>query len=159
MSAALAGSGLTVVVQNIARHPGTPTDDYLIDCMRKVFGDSNGELTLRLVDETEAAALNERYRGHSGPTNVLAFEAADAPAGAEEPRPLGDLVVCAAVVVREAAEQGKGLAAHFAHMLIHGCLHLRGYDHISAADAAVMEAKERELLAELGIGDPYGDEA
>jgi probable rRNA maturation factor len=72
-----------------------------------------------------------------------------------EPKALGDIAICAAVVAREAAEQGKALKAHWAHMVVHGCLHLCGYDHMKAADAKVMESRERELLAGLGIADPY----
>jgi probable rRNA maturation factor len=137
-----------LVLQDRAKRKGTPARAYLEKCARQAFGDVAGELVVRIVDEAESAALNERYAHKKGATNVLAF-----PGG--EPTALGDLVICAAVVAREAAEQGKARKSHWAHMVIHGCLHLRGYDHMNAADASVMEARERELLAELGIADPY----
>src|SRR5690606_19893546 len=89
-----------------------------------------GEITVRIVGEAESAALNQRYRGKIGPTNVLSFPAeVDMPLPADEPPPLGDIVVCAPVVEREAAEQSKTLEAHFAHLVVHGTLHLVGYDH------------------------------
>ncbi len=121
--------------------------------------DVRGELTVRIVGEEESAALNERYRGKAGPTNVLAFPGADAP-GVDadgELAPLGDLVICAPVVAREAREQGKSLAAHWAHMVVHGALHLLGYDHDTEPAADSMEGRERQILAVLGFPDPYGD--
>jgi len=116
-----------------------------------------GELTVRIVDEAESASLNETYRGKSGPTNVLAFPAdiPSFPADDAEPLPLGDLVICAPVVEREAAEQGKTLTAHFAHLVVHGTLHLIGHDHEEEAAARAMEDREREVLGAFGFGDPY----
>lgn len=111
------------------------------------------ELTVRIVDEAEGRALNARWRGRDYATNVLSFPA-ELPPGVALPL-LGDLVVCAPVVAREAAEQGKPEADHWAHLVIHGTLHLLGFDHESESDAVVMEGLERELLAGLGIGDPY----
>ncbi len=111
------------------------------------------QLTVRVVDETESAELNGRYRAKQRPTNVLSFPF-EAPEGIDIPL-LGDLVICAPVVVREAAEQGKTPEAHWAHMVVHGCLHLIGYDHIEPADAEVMESLERRILAGLGYSDPY----
>ena len=111
------------------------------------------ELTIRLTDEEESQALNSEYRGKDKPTNVLSF-----PFEAPEHVPLellGDLIICVAVVEREAQEQGKTSAAHWAHMVIHGCLHLLGYDHIKDDEAEEMEAIERDLLASLGYPDPY----
>ena len=111
------------------------------------------ELTIRLTDAEESQALNFEYRGKDKPTNVLSF-----PFEAPEHVPLellGDLVICVAVVEREAQEQGKTSAAHWAHMVIHGCLHLLGYDHIKDDEAEEMEAIERDLLASLGYPDPY----
>jgi probable rRNA maturation factor len=99
------------------------------------------------------AALNERWRGRAKPTNVLSFPASHEAGG----RQIGDLVVCAPVVAREAREQGKPLASHWAHMIVHGTLHLLGFDHERAADAKRMEGRERALLARIGIADPYGD--
>jgi probable rRNA maturation factor len=122
--------------------------------------DVRGELTVRVVDAKEIAALNARYRGKQGPTNVLSFsgtgaELPQAAADADGLLPFGDVVICAEVVEREAREQGKPLAAHWAHMVVHGTLHLQGYDHEKAREAAVMETRERALLARLGFPDPY----
>ncbi len=111
------------------------------------------ELTIRIVDETESAQLNQDYRGKDGPTNVLSFPFT-APSGITLPL-IGDLVICAPVVVREAEQQHKEIAAHWAHMVIHGCLHLLGYDHETEAQAETMEALERQLLAAFGYADPY----
>jgi probable rRNA maturation factor len=119
-------------------------------------GNREGEVVLRIVGAEESAELNRRYRKRAGATNVLAF-----PAGqewsrvGEEPAPLGDLAVCAEVIEREAVEQGKTRSAHWAHVLIHGALHLAGYDHETPEEARAMEGRERELLAELGFDDPY----
>jgi probable rRNA maturation factor len=111
------------------------------------------ELSIRLVGETESADLNTTYRGKVGPTNVLSF-----PFDADielTPMLLGDLVVCAPVVEREAKEQGKLNEHHWAHMVVHGCLHLLGYDHVDEADAVEMETLETKIMASLMIQDPY----
>lgn len=123
--------------------------------LRQRQGDS--ELTIRLVDEAEGRELNNTWRHKDYPTNVLSFPA-DVPEGILDIPLLGDLVICVPVVEREAAEQGKALEAHWAHLVIHGCLHLLGYDHIEEEEALEMEALERHLLAELGHPDPYADE-
>ena len=107
------------------------------------------ELTIRLVDEAEGLELNSTYRHKDYATNVLSFPA-DVPDELLDIPLLGDLVICAPVVAREALEQRKPLQAHWAHLVIHGCLHLLGYDHIDDAEAEEMETLERELLAELG---------
>ncbi|EHQ51643.1 hypothetical protein ECTPHS_03056 [Ectothiorhodospira sp. PHS-1] len=112
-----------------------------------------GSVLIRITDETESAQLNHQYRGKSGPTNVLSFPF-EAPAGVPMAH-LGDLVICAPVVAREAAEQSKPVQSHWAHMVIHGVLHLRGFDHLSEAEAEVMETIETLLMAELGHADPY----
>lgn len=110
-------------------------------------------LSIRLVDRQESAELNQRYRSKPGPTNVLSF-AADLPA--EVPiHLLGDIVICAPLVMEEAASQGKEIEAHWAHLVIHGVLHLLGFDHQVKAEAEVMEAREISLLASLGYPDPY----
>lgn len=113
------------------------------------------ELTVRIVDEAESADLNQRYRGKAGPTNVLSFPA-ELPPGLPMDL-LGDLVVCAPVVVREAIEQHKPVAAHWAHMIVHGVLHLCGYDHIDAQDAQQMENLEIDILSTLNFANPYPD--
>ena len=111
------------------------------------------DLAIRIVDEREGQALNRHYRGKDYATNVLSFPA-ELPEGVKLPL-LGDLVICAPVVAREAAEQGKPVAAHYAHLTVHGVLHLLGWDHEHDKDAEAMEQLEREVLAELGLPDPY----
>jgi len=111
------------------------------------------ELTIRLVDIEESQQLNHQYREKDKPTNVLSFPF-EVPDGIEL-NLLGDLVVCVQVVEQEAKEQGKELFDHWAHMIIHGCLHLLGYDHINDTDAEEMEALEIKILAELSINTPY----
>jgi probable rRNA maturation factor len=121
--------------------------------------EGDAQLVIRVVDEAESRALNHAYRGKDRPTNVLSFPF-QAPQGvpAEEVGDyLGDLVICAPVVEREADEQGKPLAAHWAHMVVHGVLHLRGYDHQDDAQARAMEDRERGILDGLGISDPYAE--
>jgi probable rRNA maturation factor len=111
------------------------------------------ELAIRVVGTDEGRQLNARYRGRDYATNVLSFPA-ELPPGIDLPL-IGDLVVCAPVVAREAAEQGKPEAHHWAHMTVHGVLHLLGHDHIEASEAERMEALETRILAGLGIPDPY----
>ena len=111
------------------------------------------DLAIRLVDAREGRALNRHYRGKDYATNVLSFPV-ELPEGVNLPL-LGDLVICAPVVAREAAEQGKSLAAHYAHLTIHGVLHLLGLDHEDEREAVAMERIEREILASLDLPDPY----
>ncbi|WLG96538.1 rRNA maturation RNase YbeY [Pseudomonas sp. FP198] len=119
---------------------------------------ADSELTIRLVDEAEGRELNHTWRQKDYATNVLSFPA-DVPDELLDIPLLGDLVICVPVVEREAAEQHKTPEAHWAHLVIHGCLHLLGYDHMEDDEAEEMEALERTLLAELGHPDPYaGDE-
>lgn len=106
-------------------------------------------VTVRFVDAIEGRALNAEFRGKDYATNVLTFVYDD-----DDPR-AGDIVLCAPVVRREAQAQGKPLAAHYAHLVVHGMLHFQGLDHEHTADAAVMEAREVEILARLGVPDPY----
>ncbi len=114
------------------------------------------EVTIRIVDAAESRELNLSYRGKDKPTNVLSFPF-EAPPGIEM-NLLGDLVVCAPVVQQEAQEQQKNHDAHWAHMIIHGMLHLQGYDHIEEDDAVIMESIEIKLLKELGYANPYEDQ-
>ncbi len=107
------------------------------------------QLTIRIVDTDEGLQLNRDYRGKSYATNVLTFPLA------EEPWLMGDIVLCAPVIAREAAEQHKSLLDHYAHMTIHGVLHLHGYDHEIEAQAALMEAIEIQCLQRLGVANPY----
>jgi probable rRNA maturation factor len=110
---------------------------------------------VRIVNEGESAALNARYRGKGGSTNVLSFPF-EAPPGLRT-KMLGDLVICAPVVAREARDQGKSPQAHWAHMVVHGIMHLRGYDHQTRRDAARMERREAAILRRLGYPDPYAE--
>ncbi|KZN64216.1 rRNA maturation RNase YbeY [Pseudoalteromonas luteoviolacea] len=116
----------------------------------------HAEVTIRIADEAESQELNGQYRGKDKPTNVLSFPF-EAPPGIELPL-VGDLIICPQVVFREAQEQEKSFHDHFAHMVIHGCLHLLGFDHINEQDAMEMESLEKEFLADLGIADPYRDD-
>lgn len=120
----------------------------------------NSCVTIRIVDEAESSALNGRYRHIPSPTNVLAFPAAhdECPFGDDAEIELGDLAICAAVVLREAEEQLKPAAAHFAHMTVHGSFHLLGYDHMTEQDALEMEALEKQVMEKLGFPDPYRDD-
>jgi probable rRNA maturation factor len=111
------------------------------------------ELSIRIVDAAEGRELNRDYRGKDYATNVLSFPA-ELPPGVQLPL-IGDLAICAPVVAREAAEQGKPPRHHWAHMTVHGVLHLLGYDHIVDAEAEAMEALETRILTRLGIPDPY----
>jgi probable rRNA maturation factor len=107
------------------------------------------ELTVRIVDAEEGRALNRKFRERDYATNVLTFDYQ------REPVVVADLVLCAPIVADEARAQGKDLQAHYAHLLVHGALHAQGFDHVRAADARRMEAREVAVLAELGFPDPY----
>jgi probable rRNA maturation factor len=111
-----------------------------------------GTITIRLVDAEEGQELNRDYRGKDYATNVLSFPYDT------EPLVMGDLVICPSVVAREAAEQNKPLDAHYAHLTVHGMLHLQGWDHEEDDEAQAMEDTEREILAALGYPDPYADD-
>lgn len=110
---------------------------------------ADAEIALRVVDEAEGQALNRDYRGKDYATNVLTFPLA------EEPLLMGDIVLCAPVVAREAETQQKPLLAHYAHLTVHGVLHLQGYDHETEAEAEIMETLETEIITQLGYADPY----
>lgn len=146
---------LQVDIQRESADPGPDTEDLrrwiaaALDSRRN----ADTEISLRLVDEPEMAALNETWRGKPGATNVLSFPA-DLPAGLGLPL-LGDIVICAPVVQREAQEQGKPAIAHWAHMTVHGTLHLLGYDHLENSEAEAMEALETQILASLDFPCPY----
>ena len=132
-----------------------PTEAELLRCLQAAVSpfQADAEVTIRIVDETESQQLNFDYREKDKPTNVLSFPF-QCPPGIELPL-LGDLVICAQVVAREAQEQQKTLQAHWAHMVVHGSLHLLGFDHINDADAEEMEAEEIQILQELGFANPY----
>ncbi|WP_417703394.1 rRNA maturation RNase YbeY [Rheinheimera aquimaris] len=114
---------------------------------------AEAEVTIRIVGNAESQQLNFDYRGKDKPTNVLSFPF-QCPPGIELPL-LGDLVICAPVVAQEAQQQNKTLNAHWAHMVVHGCLHLLGFDHINDDDAEQMEAEEVTILQQLGFTNPY----
>ncbi len=148
---------VAVQIQHASECDTAPTDDTLRAWIATaVDATRHGEMTLRIVAEAESADLNKRYRGHEGPTNVLAFPAEAVRFAMEgDLSPIGDLVICAPLLAREAREQGKTPEAHWAHVVIHGALHLIGYDHETNQQAQLMEARERELMASFGYPDPY----
>ncbi|OOF32483.1 rRNA maturation RNase YbeY [Salinivibrio proteolyticus] len=137
---------------------GLPTDDQLQAWFEHAVRNAReqAEVTIRLVDEGESQSLNRDYRGKDKPTNVLSFPF-DAPPGIDIDL-LGDLIICRQVVEREAEQQGKQLMDHWAHMVVHGSLHLLGYDHIEDDEAEQMEALERDILAAMGVPDPYAND-
>ncbi len=140
---------LALSVQYVCRDGDLPTRPQIRRYVRASCA-VPAEVTIRFVDAEEGRQLNSDYRHKDYATNVLSF------VYAQEPLVMGDLVICPAVVQREAAEQGKPLDAHYAHLIVHGMLHLQGYDHeTGAADAARMEAQECAILAQLGYPDPY----
>ncbi|MBZ2188642.1 rRNA maturation RNase YbeY [Alcanivorax sp. JB21] len=154
-----------VAVQHGTDAASVPQDDLLVQWALAAAAAAGGalprqtwgEITLRVVDDAESQALNLAYRGKDAPTNVLSFPF-EMPEGLDVPDDaliLGDIAICAEVVADEARTQHKTLAAHWAHMVVHGVLHLLGFDHIDAADAADMEALETDILATLGFADPY----
>ncbi len=146
---------LRVTVQRATRLRKLPADADFTRWVRAALrGRGAAELVIRIVDATEGRRLNRRWRGKDRATNVLSFPAG-LPVGVALPL-LGDLVICAPAVAREAAEQGKTLAAHWAHLTVHGTLHLLGYDHATEAQAVVMEPLETAILGTLGFPDPYG---
>ena len=164
----------SIAVQYAAPRTGVPAAVSLRRWAQIALGTQPGDVTLRVVgcresaalntlyrgrdratnvDEVEIAALNATYRHKSGPTNVLSFPMSPLPDGSRPIR--GDLVLCSPVIAREAHEQGKPASAHWAHMVVHGCLHLCGHDHDQAGQATAMETEERRILAKLGYPDPY----
>ncbi len=150
-------SELTVDLQRAVEAPGVPENaEFERWAQAAWLGEDPSEVTIRIVADEESAELNSQYRGKTGPTNVLSFPF-EAPAGITVPL-AGDLIICAPVVEKESAEQQKTLAEHWAHMVVHGMLHLQGYDHIDDSDAEVMEALEIRLLGQLGFSNPYETE-
>ena len=135
-----------------------PSEAQFETWVRAALGNTmeEAELTIRIVDAEESQTLNRDYRGKDKSTNVLSFPF-EAPPGIELPL-LGDLVICAEVVENEAADQNKPVEAHWAHMVVHGCLHLLGYDHIEDAEAEEMESIETQIIESLGFEDPYKEQ-
>jgi probable rRNA maturation factor len=135
-------------IQRASRAAHIPADATLRRWSRAALSRA-ADVTIRYVAEAEGRRLNREYRGRDYATNVLTFGYASAP------RLAGDVVICVPVVAREARAQGKPVAAHHAHLLVHGLLHLQGFDHERPADARRMEARERAILGRLGFADPY----
>ncbi len=152
-------TSIDIDLQQVSQHPDIPQADLFAVWVKRALKNfrDNSELSIRIVDEMESQSLNAQYRGKDKPTNVLSFPF-DVPPGipaSEMNHLLGDLVICAPVVAREAIEQKKPTEHHWAHMVIHGTLHLLGFDHINDDEALEMEQLERDILAELTIPDPY----
>jgi len=147
---------LSVAIRFGTRRPWVPPKSRLVEWAQTAAGARAArlELAIRVVTPAESRRLNRDYRGKDRPTNVLSFPSGAAVA-LPAPAPLGDLAICAGVVAREARAQNKSLAAHWAHMVVHGTLHLLGYDHEAEADARRMERRERTVLARLGFPNPY----
>jgi probable rRNA maturation factor len=141
---------LALAIQRASRAAHIPSDARL-RAWAKAAVAKRAIVTLRYVAEAEARRLNRDFRGKDYATNVLTFVFDDAPRGTLA----GDIVICAPVVAREARAQGKTVLAHHAHLLVHGLLHLQGFDHERDGEAARMERRERAILARLGFGDPY----
>lgn len=148
---------IKINIQRIATSPGLPDNQHIRKWARAALSieknSGDRELTIRIVDETEGTQLNRQWRNGKGPTNVLSFPAGDIEK--YSPGLLGDIVLCAPVIVREAHEQNKTPESHWAHMVIHGTLHLLDYDHLDAEEAEKMEALEIQLLESLGHKNPY----
>jgi probable rRNA maturation factor len=143
-----ASNRLNLSVQYACNREGLPLRPDFVRWARAALV-GGGEITIRLVDPDEGQELNAEYRGKDYATNVLSFPYDT------EPVVMGDLVICPSVVAREASEQNKPLAAHYAHLTVHGMLHLQGWDHDNDDDAEAMENEEKEILAALGYPDPY----
>jgi len=155
---------IDVQLQFASQSKNLPDSKHMEDWVRQSCPDEDQvSVGIRIVDEEESAHLNEQYRHKPGSTNVLSFpfESPFLPDDLDEDALedfLGDLVICAPVVEVEAEQQGKTLEAHWAHMVVHGVLHLQGYDHIETAQAEQMEDIERHILEGLGFPNPYQDE-
>lgn len=146
---------ISVEVQYATERTGVPSQQEFVVWVRAALAGrrDKGEVVVRVVDEPEIAELNSRYRGKKGPTNVLSFPFA--PPAAVATGHLGDLIVCAPVVLKESIEQTKDEQAHWAHMVVHGVLHLLGFQHETDREAEEMEALEVAVLKGLGFPDPY----
>ncbi len=143
---------LQIAVENSTTLPSEEEFTLWLTTTVSLF-QAEAEVTIRLVDEPESRQLNHQYRGKDKPTNVLSFPF-EAPSCITI-NLLGDLVICKQVVEKEALEQKKSLPAHWAHMVVHGSLHLLGYDHMEEDDAQQMESLETEIMQKMGFGDPY----
>lgn len=142
-------------IQRIYQDEGLPTDGQFNGWVDAALSEENqhSEIVIRIVDESESATLNQQYRQKPGSTNILSFTF-DAPNNIDLSL-LGDLVICAPVVIREAQQQNKAINDHWAHITIHGVLHLQGYDHNDENEAEAMEAREIAILKKFNIDNPY----
>jgi len=142
---------LKMTLQNRAKQPDTPRKQQFQQWAQAALVQSpaSAEVTIRIVNSAESAQLNKKFRGKTGPTNVLSFDYSS-PLG-EDSLLLGDLVICAELVKQEALTENKSATAHWAHLTIHGLLHLQGYDHIKSSDAEEMEQLETRILQQLGF--------
>ncbi len=139
---------LALTLQNVSLNDNIPTQNQFKKWAKATIR-LDTEVTIRIVDSDEARALNHEYRGKDYATNVLTFPLS------EDPHLMGDIILCASVVAQEALMQNKPLIAHYAHLTVHGILHLHGYDHEIEAQAALMEAIETQIVTQLGYADPY----
>jgi len=146
---------MNINVQIVSSEPVIPAGNELIHWARASLGANanDAEITIRIVDKNESRSLNNQWRNVNEPANVLSF-----PLNNDEnlsPALLGDIVICAPVIRQQAAEQNKSTKAHWAHMIVHGVLHLTGYDHIKEDEAEIMESKEISILKNFGFPNPY----
>ena len=148
-------NSITIDLQNVSNSLSVPDIQLITDWVNSALTADYGvlEQTIRIVDEIESQQLNKAYRAQDKPTNVLSFPSDDS--SYLDYVHLGDLVICAPIVDQESQQQKKPLLAHWAHMVVHGMLHLQGFDHIEDEDALKMEALEIEILAKLGHTNPY----
>ena len=148
---------LTLSIQNASAAEALPTRAQIRQWAEAALqpGIAKAEITFRIVDAEEGQALNRDYRGKDYATNVLTFTFDDEMPAIPGLPLLGDIVLCAPVVAREAAEQAITLEAHYCHLVVHGVLHLRGFDHIEEDEAEAMEARETQIVTSLGYDDPY----
>lgn len=146
-------TGSRTFIQRCVSPKGIPTAASLRAWAEKARQGEGGELLIRIVGIEESAALNEQYRGKNGPTNVLSFGYKGSPL--VEGIMLGDVVICAPVVAREAETKHIEPRSHWAHLVVHGVLHLRGFDHVLQQDAVLMEHEESTIITSLGFSDPY----
>ena len=143
-----------ITIQVVSTHEDIPDETNIIKWIEAAIINNyiEYEICVRIVDEAESQALNKQYRQKDQPTNVLSFPYTDED---EENILEGDIIICAPIVAKEAAEQNKSSIAHWAHLTVHGCLHLQGFDHEIAEDAECMEQHEIKILKELGFNNPY----
>jgi probable rRNA maturation factor len=150
------GERIRIDVRRRVRTWSPPRGDLAIWASTALGRRAHGrEIGVSVVGPAESRRLNARFRGRDKPTNVLSFPVAELPDGGDEPNPLGDLLICAQVLRAEARQQKKSLRAHWAHLVVHGTLHLIGYDHERDADADRMERREIAVLRRLGFANPY----